>query len=73
MLLTIGEVSKKLGVCITTIRRWEKLNKIKSIRTFWNHRRFLLSEINKILNKNKCYLRVSSLGQKNDLNYQTEY
>jgi putative resolvase len=36
----------------------------------------LLSEINKILNKNKInviYSRVSSLGQKNDLNYQTEY
>jgi DNA-binding transcriptional MerR regulator len=33
MLLTIGEVSKKLGVCITTIRRWEKLNKIN--KNFW--------------------------------------
>lgn len=77
MLINIGKVSEMLGVCITTIRRWEKLNKIKSIRTLGNHRRYKLSEIKNLIENKKriniIYSRVSSLGQKNDLKYQTEY
>jgi len=68
--LSIGKTAKFLGVSTVTLRRWEKLGKISSFRTFGNHRRFPENEILKIENKQKLhvgYARVSSHDQKTDL------
>ena len=47
-LYSIGEASKKLGVTIKTIREWDKLNKIKTIKTPGGHRRIPKEEIDRI-------------------------
>jgi putative resolvase len=69
--ISIGETAQILGVAVVTIRRWDKLGKLTvSFRTFGNHRRYLKSDIFRLLNKDKktiCYSRVSSHDQKNDL------
>lgn len=75
--ISIGKAAKILGCSIVTLRRWEKLGKLTSIfRTFGNHRRYNIHDINKIINKNKqktiCYSRVSSHDQKKDLIVQNE-
>ena len=50
--LSIGKAAKLLGISVVTLRRWEKLGKVISrFRTFGNHRRFLLSDILRISNK----------------------
>ena len=51
--LSIGKTAKFLGVSTVTLRRWEKLGKISSFRTFGNHRRFSENEILKIDKKQK--------------------
>ncbi len=45
--------AKMIGVCIKTLRRWEKQEKINCFRTIGNHRRFTVQEIQRVLNKNK--------------------
>lgn len=80
-ILSIGEVSIILGVSISTLRRWDKNNKLKpKYRTIGNQRRYLLETImvliqpdfNKKKRYNILYSRVSSKGQENDLTYQKE-
>lgn len=44
-LLTIQEASEMLGVVTTTLRRWSRDGKIKSIRTAGNHRRYKLEDV----------------------------
>jgi predicted site-specific integrase-resolvase len=76
---SIGIAAQFLGVCIKTVRRWEKKKMITCSRTLGGHRRFSLVEINRILSnssesrkthheghENQCalYGRVSSHKQK---------
>ncbi len=73
--VSIGQASSLLGVSVVTLRRWNKLGKLNSFRTFGNHRRFNLNDILDIINpsKNKlhvAYARVSSHDQKKDLDTQ---
>mgnify|MGYP003622316216 CR=1 FL=1 len=73
--LSIGHSASLLGVSVVTLRRWNKLGKLSSFRTFGNHRRFNLNDILDIVNpsKNKlhvAYARVSSHDQKKDLETQ---
>ncbi len=73
--ISIGQASSLLGVSVVTLRRWNKLGKLNSFRTFGNHRRFNLNDILDIINpsKNKlhvAYARVSSHDQKKDLDTQ---
>lgn len=73
--ISIGQASSLLGVSVVTLRRWNKLGKLNSFRTFGNHRRFNLNDILDIINpsKNKlhvAYARVSSHDQKKDLETQ---
>ena len=73
--LSIGKTAQYLGVSAVTLRRWEKLGKISSFRTFGNHRRYVENEIFNINNKNKLhigYARVSSHDQKEDLIRQSD-
>ena len=45
---SVGEASKKLGVTIKTIREWDKLGKIKTIKTPGGHRRIPKEEIDRL-------------------------
>jgi excisionase family DNA binding protein len=73
--LSVGKTASLLGVSVVTLRRWNKLGKLTSFRTFGNHRRFNLNDILDIINpsRNKlhvAYARVSSHDQKKDLETQ---
>lgn len=77
--ISIGEVSVILGISIVTLRRWDRSGLLKPIfRTFGNHRRYNLTEITKLFNKNSNikkvigYSRVSSFDQKKDLETQIQ-
>ena len=50
-LLTVFEVSLKLNVSTDTIRRWEKKNLIKGVRSTNNYRLFNLGEVKRVSNK----------------------
>ncbi|TFF89658.1 MAG: IS607 family transposase [Promethearchaeota archaeon] len=51
---SIGIAAALLGVCVKTLRRWDKSKKITCFRTMGGHRRFSIKEINRILtNKRK--------------------
>ncbi len=74
---SIGDISKEVGVCIDTLRRWEREGKIKSERTHGGHRRYDLKSILSYVNRNKpvdritiAYARVSTPTKKNDLETQ---
>lgn len=72
-LIDISEAAQRLGVTIATLRRWDTLGKLKSVRTFGNHRRYRLEEIEAIVNsvevvqsvpkKAFIYCRVSTKKQ----------
>ena len=47
---SIGIAAAILGVCIKTLRRWNKSKKISCFRTIVGHRRFSIKEINSLLN-----------------------
>ena len=50
-LISPQNTAKMLGVCIATLRNWEKDGKIKCVRTMGGHRRYKLEEVMRILNK----------------------
>ena len=73
--LSIGKTAALLGVSVVTLRRWNKLGKLSSFRTFGNHRCFHLNDVIDIIkpHHNKlhvAYARVSSHDQKKDLETQ---
>lgn len=75
--LRLIEASRILGVSVDTLRKWDRLGKIKTIKTPGGHRRIPLSEIRRILHiesspRLRCaiYARVSSRSQKEDLERQ---
>ena len=47
-LLSPRETSKILGVCVMTLRNWEREGKLKSSRTAGGHRRYKLEDIKNI-------------------------
>lgn len=49
-LLTVREVAEVLGVSQVTIRTWDRMGKIRTIRTPGNHRRIPEGELNRLLN-----------------------
>lgn len=78
--ISIKEASLLFGVTTITLRRWDKNNVfVPHHRTFGKHRRYKLSSIldvispkraNESSRKTVCYARVSTHGQKDDLNRQ---
>ncbi|MBI2010328.1 MAG: MerR family DNA-binding transcriptional regulator, partial [Candidatus Chisholmbacteria bacterium] len=52
-LLSVGEVSQKLGVSISTLRRWDNLGKLTSLRTPGNQRRYRQEQISAFLKGDK--------------------
>ena len=71
------EASNILGVHQRTLYNWEKKGLIKTIRTPGGKRLYDVSNYlitNRIKNRlNICYVRVSSNGQKDDLERQIKY
>lgn len=76
MTISIGQAASMLGVSVKTVRRWANSGKLKSIRSPSGHRRFSVSEIQKLIEgtpTSNCsritinYARVSSSDQKQDL------
>lgn len=48
--LPIGEVARLLGVSVSTVRNWERANKIASFRTPGGQRRFRLEDVEALRN-----------------------
>ena len=79
-LLSIKQAANQLGVCVSTLRRWDETGVLVAQRTPKGHRRYDLSKINPNLTRNKveqqrktiAYARVSSHDQKPDLQRQIE-
>jgi putative resolvase len=49
-LLTVRQVAEVLGVSQVTIRTWDRMGKIRTIRTPGNHRRIPEDELARLLN-----------------------
>ena len=77
----MSEFAEKLGVCASTLRSWDKQGKLVALRTPTNKRRYTEEMLYRALGiKNRqepksivLYARVSSAGQKPDLENQLRY
>ena len=76
------EVSKLLKVTVRTLLNWDYKGELKSVRTKGGHRRYLESDVFtrlpaedqlKKIKRNICYCRVSTLGQREDLERQAQF
>ena len=68
---TIGEMARKLGVAVVTLRRWDRQGKLKSLfRTIGGHRRYGDEAGKSEVHMTILYSRVSSHDQKSDLERQ---
>lgn len=74
-LISIRKAAQLLGVTTTTLRSWDSGGKIESVRTEGGHRRFRLSDVQRLQGIEQCdkesrietavvYCRVSSHDQK---------
>jgi len=72
-LISIGKASKLLGMDITSLRNWERSSKLVPLKTAGGHRRYRLSDIEKLqgiaskedlTSEVAIYCRVSSHDQK---------
>ncbi|GBF82775.1 IS607 family transposase [Aphanothece sacrum] len=71
--VTPKEACEYLGVSISTLRRWDSEGKIRSIRTPGGQRRFCVHEYEQKAKPTVLYARVSTHGQKDDLERQAEF
>lgn len=76
-LYTLRDACEILQIDPTTLRKWDREGKIRCVRLQNNFRRVPESEVNRILGIEKqrrsyIYTRVSSQGQKSDLDRQVE-
>jgi len=79
-LIGIGDAAQALGVCITTLRRWEATGKLSAIHTAGGHRRYDLAKLKPEMfhaaaqseRSTIAYARVSSHDQKDDLERQKQ-
>ena len=74
-LLSISQAAAMLGVCINTLRNWDKLGYLKPVyRTEGGHRRYDIKKlpiqqanVKPHIDRTIAYARVSSHDQKADL------
>lgn len=76
-LYTLRDACEILQIDPTTLRKWDREGKITCVRLRNNFRRVPESEINRMLGIEKdkrsyIYARISSQGQKDDLDRQVE-
>ena len=50
-LINIKTAAEMLGVCQDTLRKWDKDKQLVAVRSFGGHRRYLLSDIEKLQRK----------------------
>ena len=77
LLLRPAEAARKLGVHVKTLQRMDREGRLHAVRTPGGRRRFPESEIHRIMGEREhrdpvLYARVSSHGQKEDLERQKE-
>ena len=80
-ILKIGEAADMLGLTVHTLQVWDRNGKLKAHRSPTNQRFYYESEILNVMGTdlkqktrvNVAYARVSSHGQKSDLNRQVDY
>lgn len=72
------QFAKKIGVSVSTVRRWDKEGRLLARRTHSNQRYYTDEDIRRVQQlpepekKTVVYCRVSSASQKDDLNSQLE-
>jgi putative resolvase len=77
--LTSKKASKILNVSVSTLRTWANNGTIETFRTVGNHRRYDIRNLLKLKTNvqdnrlNICYVRVSTINQKEDLIRQEQY
>ena len=78
-MLTSGEACKFLHICRNTLLEWESEGLITSTKTMGGHRRYLKSDLMRLIGHSMFkkprkitigYCRVSSIGQREDLERQ---
>lgn len=47
-LININKAAQMLGVCMETLRAWDREGKLKATKTLGGHRRYKLSDIQKM-------------------------
>lgn len=47
-LISIGKAAEQLGVCIDTLREWDKAGTLKPVKTAGNHRRYRVEDVEKM-------------------------
>lgn len=77
VLLRPKEASKRLGISVRTLQRMDKAGTLSVVRTPTNQRRIPESEVHRLMGLNQIrvpilYGRVSSQGQKDDLERQIQ-
>jgi predicted site-specific integrase-resolvase len=71
ILMSIGEMARKLGVAVGTLRRWDREGKLRPIlRTCGGHRRYGTAPEAPVSGPTVLYARVSCHDQKDDLERQ---
>ncbi len=76
-LLRPKDAAKQLGVSVRTLQRMDEYGKLKVVRTTGNRRRIPESEVHRLMGLNNIrvpvlYARVSTHGQKDDLERQIQ-
>ncbi|NER01670.1 MAG: IS607 family transposase [Okeania sp. SIO3C4] len=76
--VTPKEAANRLGVSVSSLRRWETEGKLKAIRTPGGQQRYLLTEIESTACLTRAvrivlYARVSTPNQRDDLDRQIEF
>ncbi|MFX1239112.1 MAG: MerR family DNA-binding transcriptional regulator [Promethearchaeota archaeon] len=69
---SIGIAAMLLGVCIKTLRRWDKNKKIIYIRTEGGQRRFSIKEIRMILNNSKEKKKMGKTLKRSQVLFKTQ-
>ena len=70
--VSIGEMARRLGVAVVTLRRWDREGKLKPLfRTIGGHRRYGDAAKKPDADLTVLYSRVSCHDQKPDLERQT--
>jgi putative resolvase len=77
ILLRPGEAARRLGLTVTTLQRMDRAGRLRVVRTMGNQRRIPESEVHRLMGEREqrlpiLYARVSSHGQKEDLERQKE-
>jgi putative resolvase len=71
-LVSIGEMARRLGVSVATLRRWDREGRLRPVlRTPGGHRRYgEVSAAGERPDRTVCYARVSCADQRDDLERQ---